>query len=499
MADGFDAEYDVVVIGGGISGLMAALQVAQNGLSCVLLEKEAQTGGSSAFAEGHAAFESDEQRKRGIEVGKAEAYERYLDYSHWKADPAIISRFVENAATSIVKLREELGVVYGDVGVTSPDSHELRTWHLPQGGIASVVGLQVAEARRRGVDVFLESPAKQILMDAGRVTGVLATDSDGEEVSLGAKAVVVATGGFAASPEMLRKYTNYEWSDEPLYFGGAGNTGDGINMLLEVGAVTDANIGTLIMAPFTRGKTIVSETNCAGIQPYFWVNRNGRRFTNEAVTFNFGYAGDAVAAQPGSMYWAILSYDQIRKLVEVGNELGVGRYVESLAPLPGLQAEIDADVADPDRPGVRGAATIEELAEEIGVSAQVLRHEVDEYNGFCRAGKDPRFHKPDKYLRPLAQGPFYAVKMEMAVAISVGAMKVDDHLRALDGNDDPIPGLYVVGCDAGGLYGESYIVDIPGSANGFAVTSGWLAADDIAEQISAGHLGPAERARTNGA
>ena len=73
MAERFDAEYDVVVIGGGISGLSAALQAAKDGLTCALLEKEDKTGGSSAFAEGHAAFESDEPIKRGIKVGKVEA------------------------------------------------------------------------------------------------------------------------------------------------------------------------------------------------------------------------------------------------------------------------------------------------------------------------------------------------------------------------------------------------------------------------------------------
>ena len=70
MTEQFDATYDVVVVGGGISGLSAALQAAKDGLTCALLEKEEKPGGSSAFAEGHAAFESDEQEKRGIHVSK---------------------------------------------------------------------------------------------------------------------------------------------------------------------------------------------------------------------------------------------------------------------------------------------------------------------------------------------------------------------------------------------------------------------------------------------
>lgn len=489
MVERFDAEYDVVVIGGGISGLAAALQAAQDGLRCALLEKEAQTGGSSAFAEGHAAFESDEQEKRNIHVGKVEAYERYLDYSHWRADPAIVSRFVENAATSIVKLRNELGVVYDDVQITAPDQPgELRTWHLPEGEIAHVIELQEAEARRRGVDIFLSTPAKQILMEGGKVAGVVATDSDGQDVTLAAKAVVVGTGGYAGNPEMVDKYSKYEIGERLINVGGPGNTGDGISMLLDAGAVTNRNIGTLLLFPFMRDKAIVSETNCAGFQPYLWVDKYGKRFTDEVVGLNFGHAGDMVAGLPDAMYWAIIGQEQIRKLVEVGNDVGLGIYINNYAKLPGLAAEIEADGADEKRTNVLTAPTIEELAAKIDVDPATLEAEVDQYNAFCHDGLDRKFHKEPEYLIPVAEGPFYAVKMETGVMISMGAMRTDDHWRALDKDDSPIPGLYVVGCDAGGLWGESYSLPIPGSANGFSLTSGWLAADDIAEQIKEGVL-----------
>jgi fumarate reductase flavoprotein subunit len=299
---------------------------------------------------------------------------------------------------------------------------------------------------------------------------------------------VVGTGGYAANPEMLDRYSKYDIGERMINVGGPGNTGDGITMLLEAGAVTNRNIGTLLLFPFMRDKAIVSETFITGFQPYLWVNAYGRRFTDEIVGLNFGHAGDMVAGLPEAMYWAIVGQEQIRKLVEVGNEVGLGIYVNNYAKLPGLAAEIEADAADESRTNVFGADSIEELALKIGVEPEVLMTEVDQYNAFCHDGVDRKFHKEAKYLIPVAEGPFYALKMETGIMISMGAMRTDDHWRALDEKDDPIPGLYVVGCDAGGLWGESYSLPIPGSANGFSLTSGWLAADDIAEQIKEGVL-----------
>lgn len=490
MSEQFDASYDVVVIGGGGSGLSCAVQAAKDGLTCAVIEKEAHTGGSSSFAEGHAAFESDEQAKRGITVTKDQAFNTYLDYSHWRANPALVSRFVENAATTIVKMRDEVGAVYEDVTVTALDQPgELVTWHMPEGEVAHVIELLEADARRRGVDIFLSTAATRILQDdTGKVIGVVARDSDGEQVRLGAKAVVVGTGGFAANPEMLDKYTKYGIGQKLINVGNPGNTGDGIRMMLEAGAVEHNSIGCLLLFPLMRDKTITSHTNCTGMQPYFWVDATGRRFVDEVVGLNFGHAGDVTAVRPGAFYWCIIDQAVIKHLVEDGNEIGLGIYVRNNEKMVNLPTEIEADAADETRTNVVKGDTIEELATKMGVPPDVLRAEVDAYNRLCRNGQDTQFHKPAKFLYPVEQGPFFAIKMETGIMISMGAIKIDDHMRCLDKDGHPIPGLYSVGCDAGGLWGESYSLPIPGSANGFALTSGWLTADDIAERVQAGAL-----------
>jgi fumarate reductase flavoprotein subunit len=74
--------------------------------------------------------------------------------------------------------------------------------------------------------------------------------------------------------------------------------------------------------------------------------------------------------------------------------------------------------------------------------------------------------------------------MEPGIMVTMGGIKIDDQMRVIDRAGAPIPGLYSVGCDAGGLFGDSYILTVPGSANGFALTSGWLAADHAADMIA---------------
>lgn len=490
MTEKFDAQYDVVVIGGGGSGLSAAVQAAKDGLTCAVLEKESQLGGSSAFAEGHAAFESDEQIKRGINVSKQEALNAYITYSHWRCDQAVVSRFVENAATTIKKMRDEEGAVYNDVTITAPDQPgELVTWHLVEGEIAHLLKLLEADARRRGVDIFLSTAASKILRDgSGKITGVIAKDADGEDVRLGAKAVVVATGGYAASPAMLNKYGKFKIGERIINAGGPGNTGDGLTMMKEIGAVENSNIGTMALFPLMRDKTVTSHVNNAGMQPYLWVNKYGRRFSDEAVGLNFGFAGDVTAGLPDAMYWCILDQNHIDKLVDKGNEVGLGIYVHNYEKLVNLPTELEADAADAKRTNVFKGGSIEELAGKIGVKPEVLRTEIDVYNGYARAGDDKKYHKDQKYLRPYEKGPFYAVKMETGIMVSIGAMKINDRMQAVDANGEGIPGLYCVGCDAGGLCSEAYQLTIPGTANGFALTSGWLAADDIAEKVKAGAL-----------
>lgn len=485
FSDELDGGYDVVVVGGGGSGLSAAVQSARNGLHVALLEKMPVLGGCSAFAEGHAAFGSDEQAKRGINVTKQDGFNALLNYSHWRADPAIVSRFVDNADKTVEILRD-MGIEYEAVKVLAVDApDEIYTWHIPKGQIARVIEVLAAKATQLGVDIFLQTAVERIVMADDRVAGVIATDADGQPVRLGARAVVVGTGGFAGNPEMLAKYTGYPTARTMVCIGSPGNTGDGLSMMFGVGAKAFHSIGTSLIIPLMHGKTVMSHTTCAGVQPYLWLDPTGRRFTNEIVGLNSGEAGDMLAGLQDGYAWTILDSAQIDHLVADGCEVGLGEFIITGTPLINLPNELASDVEAGEH-AFRGD-TLDELARAMGVPPDVLAVEVAEYNTFCHAGSDSRFYKP-KYLFPVEKAPFYAIRMEPAALITMGGIKINDDMQVVGEDEQPIPGLYSVGCDAGGLFGESYALTVPGAGCGFALTSGWLAADHVAETLKAAAL-----------
>ncbi len=480
MSEQFDASYDLVVIGGGGSGLSAAVQGAKNGLSVAVLEKMDQLGGNTAFAEGHAAFESDEQAKRGISVTKEQGFRALVDYSHWNAKPALVARYVENADQTVVKMRGE-GVVYENVLVMESDEG-LPTWHIPEGLMSGLVQVLVASCRRLGVDMFLETSANSLVKSSdGAVIGVIAADNDGQQVRVGAGAVILASGGFGSNPELLGRYSSYTHPELIAPFGSACATGDGLALAEEAGGHPFHAIGTALLGPLMPGKTITSHSNCAGLQPYYWADAHGRRFCNEIVALNFGHAGQTIAQTPDGYIWTILDQAQIDHLAEDGCEIGMGRYIVAGAKLELLPAELEQDVAA-GTTAFRGQ-TLEELAAAIGVEPAGFLADIDEYNQSCAAGIDERFMKIE-HLRPLLQAPFYALRMQPGVLVTTGGIDIDEYMRVIDADGKPITGLYSVGCDAGGLYGESYCMTVNGASAGFALTSGWLAADHAAELVA---------------
>lgn len=476
-----DAEYDVVVIGGGGSGKSAALTAKQAGLSVALLEKMPETGGSSVYAEGTCAFESSEQkaRKEPDDPGKHfptkdEGFRRYKDYSHHRFNPDVARMFVNNAWETI-DIFKSLGVEYTYVGIYAYDQPaELYTFHRPEGLGEHCQELLLKECQQLGVDIFTSTPAKKLMRKDGAVVGVIAQDADGNTMRIGAKAVILAAGGYGNNPDLVARYSWLGRQAHDLYKAvPTENTGDGLRMALEAGADTESLQAVMIIG-CARGKTLTSHTTGAAFQPAaLWVDKNGKRFASEEVALSFADTGNTLAKQPDAVVYAIVDAAAIEHLNEHGSDSGLGDFIKYKQKLTRLQTELDQDVAD----GIAWKGdTIEELAEAIGLDPAVMGKTVDDYNEACDKQQDPLFFKPAEYLRPIRKGPFYAIDFTGSVLVSDGGIRVNGDLQVTDKDYKPIPGLYAVGNEASGLYGDTYNLDVPGTANGFAHTSGRVAA-----------------------
>lgn len=485
----FDTEYDLIVVGSGGSGKSAALTAAQAGLRVVIFEKMPETGGTSIYAEGTAAFESSEQKARGVPSNpkyhfptKAEAYAKFNAYSHQRANVDVVRAFVDNAAETIDILKS-LGVVYRNVTIAAHDDpNELWCFHLPEGLGAQVQEILLAAVQKAGVDIFTSTPVKELIVDDGAVVGVVAHDTaSGEQLRVGAKAVVLATGGIGNSPEMVAKYTWFAPSAynmnvlTPLQ-----NVGDGLTMALAAGADPRNIASGGLVAVGARNKAMDSHVGAAGCQPCVWVNKTARRFINEGIAENIGDIGPVWGKQPEGLVYALLDEADIERLIADGSEISIGEFVVYGRPLNRLRIELDQDVAD----GVAWKSdTIEGLAGRIGLDPAVLAQTVAEYNAACEAGEDAKYFKQVRYLRPLKRAPFYAISMAPGMMSSTGGIRVNGDMQVVDKDYRSIPGLYAVGLDASGLYGDSYNMEVPGAANGFAHTSGRIAARHVVRTL----------------
>jgi fumarate reductase flavoprotein subunit len=492
----FDAEYDVVVVGGGASGKSAALTAAQAGLSVVILEKLPETGGTSVYAEGMAAFESSEQKAREAPNApgahfptREDGFRRYTDYSHHRANPDVVRMQVNNTAESI-DIYKQIGITYTDVNIYAYDQpNELYTFHRPEGLGAKCQELLLKAVQQAGVDIFTSTPAKKLIMKDGAVIGVVAQDSAGNMMHIGARAVILASGGFGNNPDLVKKHSWFPRTAYDMYkCVPTENTGDGLTMALEAGADTES-LGTLMIIMCARGKTLTSHVSGAGSQPVLWVNKTGRRFASEEVAMSFANAGNTVAKQPDAVVYAIVDSDTVQHLMEEGSDIGLGDFIEYHMKLTRLQTELDQDV----EAGIAWkSSTIQGLAKSLGLDPAVFSQTVAEYNTACDHKYDPMFFKPAKFLRPVRKAPFYAINMAPSVLVSCGGIRVNGDLQVTDKQYQPIPGLYAVGLEASGLYGDTYNLDVPGTANGFAHASGRVAARHVIKSLKGLSLAAAD-------
>ncbi|MET7465929.1 3-oxosteroid 1-dehydrogenase [Nonomuraea sp. NPDC005501] len=545
------AEYDVVVVGSGASGMTAALTAAKRGLSVVVVEKAPTFGGSAARSGAGiwipnnevilAAGVPDTPAKAAaylarvvgdtVPAARQQAYlangpamisfvmrnsplrfrfmEGYSDYypeypggmpngrsiEPDQLDGRILGAELARLNPSYIPTPAGLVVFSADykwltLAAVNPKGLEVSAACLARGTAAALrgekpltMGQALAGGLRAGllaagVPVWLNTPLTDLRIENGRATGVLVDREGAQTLVKARRGVIVGSGGFEHSAAMRAEYQRQpigtSWT-----VGARENTGDGIEAGERAGAaldlMEDAWWGPAIPLPGEPYFCLAERT----LPGCILVNGKGERFVNEGAPYSdvvhIMYDRDTPSA-PHIPAWLIVDQNYRNKYLF--------KDIAPLLPFPDSWYDSGA---------VFRAATVEQLAQKIGVPQAALRATVTRFNGFAATGKDTDFHRGDSvydryyadpYVKPnpclaaLWLPPFYAFKIVPGDLGTKGGMRTDARARVLRADGSVIAGLYAAGNASGAVMGHSYAG--AGSTLGPAMTFGYVAANDIA-------------------
>lgn len=466
-------ETDLLIIGAGLAGLSAAVTAGELGVSAVLADKRYRVGGTGLGAGGSfSAAGSRMQRAKNIEDSPELHFADARRIGKEKNDPEILRLYTANAG-AVLDWLENLGVEFDPRGPRMAPEHELysvpRTCDARIGarGYVEVFEKHLERAIAGGrVRLLTETSATSLVREGERVRGARFVDDDGREITIYARAVILATGGYGSNQEMIRKYNPS--LARALKITSKYATGEGILMAERAGAAL-VNMDLLVPYfagvenPPASGRTMFNSL-ISGIVPNFkgdiWVTKEGLRFMNEDST-SPDERERALRRIPDTALFALF------------DEAMLGTSKE---PLANFQRHLQEGRV------VKTAATIAELAREIGVPEAALESTIRTYNGHAAAGRDPAFGRKD--LVPMEKPPFYAIAASGVVFMTMGGVRTNARLQVIDTRGNPIPGLYAAGevQGAGQWMGDGLV---GGTGNGAAIVFGRLAARSAAAAIAA--------------
>lgn len=468
---------DIIIIAGGPAGLTAAISAAQAGASVVLFEKNAITGGTANRGMGPLGIESRHTRGRLLPPTQDEAFRAFMDYTHWRVDARLVRAFLNRSGDTIHWL-ESLGVEFVEPATYFTGSYS--TWHLVKpetgppgpGGAATMTKILTQRATELGVQIRLECPVQEIILETDRVVGVRATDREGNPIEARANAVIVATGGFGNSPDMVRDYAGFEMDKDIYPFRIPGITGDGIRMAWAAGAQkTEMTMELIYGMPDPLNVPPPLHEACR--QPHLLVNYAGERFLNEAIMPNVTFTANAIALQQHKTSFLIFD-ETILRLME--HDFDTRNRVFPKTRFENADAIIEG-YQQSGRGNFYVADSLEDLCEQTGIDLAGLQATTAQYNTFCANGYDEQFAKDRQYLRPLRGNKWYAGRHFPSAYGSAGGIKINEKTQVIGPDWKPIPGLYAAGTDACSIYGDSYPFIFPGTSMGFAVNTGRMAGE----------------------
>lgn len=413
-----DETVDVLVVGSGISGMVAGITAAEKGSNVLIIEKQGMLGAGDSMniSTGITAGGSRLIKQLGIENATAKDYADFL---------------VKQAATKKVPINEKNVRTYAmrggelvdwlmDLGVPFGRFQKDKWFHITQDG--SAPGPHIVRALSKkiaddNINYRLNSQVVDLLMKDGKVVGATVKTGAGS-YKVNAKAVVMATGGFSASHELVKKWAP-EWVGRPTT-GAVSLTGDGILMAQKVGAQTVAMQeikANYLCHPLTARDGV----SLTAITPYnILINHEGKRFVDEGHA-SINFKSRAMMKQTGHEAYAIVDQTAMDNLKLMRNYAAAGYFVK--------------------------ANTVEELASKLKVDQKAFIKTMKDYMAACQAGKDPEFNRRIQY--PIAKAPFYAALVTPSMQSTYGGIKTDEKAQALNADNKPIAGLYAAGATSG--------------------------------------------------
>lgn len=427
---------DVVVVGAGGAGLVAAIEAKNNGAqNVIVIEKMAFAGGNTLISGGeYAAPNNWVQVKKGLKDSNDAFYNDILKGGDNEGDPKLVRVLADNALSGAEWLKDYINMTFEDRQMFF-GGHSVERSLVPQGATGvEMISKLLAKAEELNIPILYETPATELIVDKGRVTGVKAVSEDKEYTFLAKNGVILATGGFGSNLEMRVKY-NKDVDENILSTNTVGITGDGITMAEKIGAQLED-------MPFIQ--TYPTCDPISGALLYFGdvrliggsilINQEGKRFVEELERRDV--ISMAIKNQTGNAAYQFCDEAQVKIS-------GVAEHHEDeMNYLFNNKLLVKAD-------------TIKEVADFFGIDAAELEKTVAKYNQYAKDGKDLEFNKRGKLTPFEAKGPFYIMKAVPAVHHTMGGVKIDENARVINTNGEVIKGLYGAGEVTGDIHGTN--------------------------------------------
>ena len=501
---------DVVILGAGGSGLVAAVRYKQlTGKNVVVLEKSRKVGGNTTLGHAFTVRYSKLHAKAGMPDQRAEAIESIWNGSDGQDMSRVLLTKAVYGLTDMFDWLCEFGGVEENFRLVDLRDRPMNSgpfvytpgfFEYPNrsqnkksndhsmgpGWMGTfVIDKMMEQCEKMEIPVLTQHRGVKLNVDEDGVFCSVEVTNPGGTLTVNAKCILLASGGFSHNDRLMRKIHPSYFEGLPCHsFTVASNTGDAIDMAEEIGAKTDfVHIKSPMFGPvhhpFNYG--VVSLVNDPRIA---MVNIEGRRFLDEGAPPNPGEPTGPLEGQPMKLAYAVFDSVTAEKM---GADL-----LERTKHDPGMyqgmvtwKEQLEYECAELDI-AAHKADTIEELAKKANILPAGLVDEVEKYNGFCHQGADEDFNKRSQFLSPIEEGPFYAVLLLRFNEGSEGGLVNDDNLRLVREDGQPFKGIYVAGdtCrgvlkhnDEGGKFGE-----MP-----WAMASGFLAAAEMAQYTSGNH------------